>query len=164
MKVSASDAGQGVQVQGLETLGDHMHHRARALDLTRADDGGGVANDGAELLVDLRPDHEVGDTAFILDGDEDHAGGGAGALAHEHQSGNGDAAFVGGGVLIGERAIWGDAERVQLFAHETQWMGPEREPRGGIILGDFSIGRWAGDTRARSRAARSHRRAGAFHR
>ena len=46
---------------------------------------------GASLRVageDVGTDDEVGDAGFVFEGDEDHAAGGAGALADQDQSGD----------------------------------------------------------------------------
>src|SRR5258707_8331513 len=47
----------------------------------------GRENDPPLLLKDGRPDNEIGDAALILQGDEYHALGGTGHLAHQDDAG-----------------------------------------------------------------------------
>jgi hypothetical protein len=56
-----------------------------ALDLAGDAEQAGAHDDAAMGFEDPRPDHEVGDAEFVLQGDEDHARSGARSLAHQHQ-------------------------------------------------------------------------------
>ncbi len=49
---------------------------------------------GAEFLEDLWPDDDVGDVSLVLQRHEHHARGGAGPLAHEHETSDAHARAV----------------------------------------------------------------------
>ena len=94
-------------------------------DEARADD------DRAQALERLRPDDEIGDARLVLQRHEDHALGGAGALAHQHQPGDGDALAA---LDAGERVGALDAARVEARAHEGDRMGLQRQRQTAVIL------------------------------
>ena len=79
-------------------------------------DQAGAEDDGAELLVDLGPDHDIGDAGFILQGHEDHAAGAARALADEDEARDGEAALR---LQPGQGDIGPDIGGPQPFAQEA---------------------------------------------
>src|SRR5204862_546364 len=80
------------------------HDLAGTFDIAPGDEGDALAEGAAVLLVDVGADDEVGDAGLVLEGDEEDARGGGGALAHEDESGDGDAFAVGEAVFVGEVA------------------------------------------------------------
>ena len=74
-----------------QLLGYDVDDEALALDLPAHLEKLRGHDDAAVPLEDLRPDHNVDDAGLVLEREEDHALGGAGPLAHQHQTGNGDA-------------------------------------------------------------------------
>src|SRR5258708_6560662 len=70
---------------------------------------GRAEHGAAEALEDRRPNDEIGDAGFVLDGDEDDAFGAAWALADEDEPGDRDAAldWQGGEFGGGDHAFLG---------------------------------------------------------
>lgn len=66
--VAVTDAGQFRRQVG-QMPGDEMHHLAFPLDPALHADHAGGQDDATLPLEHLRPDHEIGDAGFILDGD-----------------------------------------------------------------------------------------------
>ena len=66
-----------------EPMGDEVDHLALSLNTSAHSDNAGAHHDAAEFLEHLRPDHQVGDPGLVLQGDEHHAFGAAGALTDE---------------------------------------------------------------------------------
>ena len=55
---------------------------------------GGSKHDATALLEQFWPDDDIGWPGLVLDGDEHHALGGTGLLAHEDDAGDFDAATI----------------------------------------------------------------------
>ena len=81
VRVQASKEGSEVE----QFLRRHVDDDALALDAAVDAEQAGAQARLAEALEDVGPDDQVGDAGFVLDGDEDDALGGTGALAGDHQ-------------------------------------------------------------------------------
>jgi hypothetical protein len=95
-QVELVDVGDGIELGRPvpELLGDEMDHQPLALHAAAHAQQARAHDDAAMRVEDPGPDHEVGDAAFVLDGDEHHARGGARPLAHQHQPGQSEAVVV----------------------------------------------------------------------
>src|SRR5690606_28644140 len=75
-------------------------YRLDALALARSraahDEQRSAEERGALALEEPGPDHEIGDAGLVLEGQEDHAIGGARTLTHQHQPGHREALAVAG--------------------------------------------------------------------
>ena len=76
----------------LHLVGDHVNDQALALQLAAGPQQARAHDDRPERLKHFRPDDDVGDAGFILQGGEDDALGAARALAHQYQAGDADGA------------------------------------------------------------------------
>ena len=115
--------------QVLDRLGDEMGHHALALEPPGDAQQPSGDHRLAEGLVDLRPDHHVRGAGLILQRQEDHPRGGAGALAGDHQPGDGDAVAVGHLVEGAVRQAFRQARAQQLHR-----MGAQRQAQREVIL------------------------------
>src|SRR5579883_173702 len=75
-----------------ELFRHHVDDEALALQATAAEHQGGPHHLRAEPLEGVGPDHEVRDPGLVLEGDEHHAAGAAGPLAHQDETCDGDEA------------------------------------------------------------------------
>lgn len=73
--------GQVFAVQGADVFGLDVGHAVVGLEGAFDDEGGVLGDDQAEAFEEGRIDDGVGDAGFVLQGQEHHALGGAGALA-----------------------------------------------------------------------------------
>ena len=80
------------RAQILQTFGHHMDDVLLRLHATVDPDQARAHDDGAIALEDFRPDDDVGDSGFVFQRGEDDARRGAGALAHQNKTGDGNAA------------------------------------------------------------------------
>ena len=76
--------------QIIQPLCHDMNDIALALHAATAGEHAGGENNAALPVEQARPDDEVGDAGFVLEGDEDDARRRAGTLAYQHQAGNGE--------------------------------------------------------------------------
>ena len=108
-----ADAG-GQVIEALESVHDEVDDLARAVDAALDEEEDAVAGDGAVALVGPGVDDEVGGAGLVLEGDEDDAQGGGGALADEDHAGDGDPCVtVNRGAA--EEAKGGLYERLECF-------------------------------------------------
>ena len=81
-----------------ELFSDEMDHDmiffAHALDATADTKQPRSHDDAAVRFEDLRPDHEIGDAVFVLDGNEYHTRSGSRPLSHQHQASEGENILV----------------------------------------------------------------------
>ena len=80
-----------------EFAGDDVDHLAFPLEAAGHAKHASPQHDAAEPVENLRPDHEIGDAGFILDGDEDHPLGRARTLAHQNKARRLHPAAIGAG-------------------------------------------------------------------
>src|SRR5260221_14678381 len=91
----------------------------------------GRENDPPLLLKDGRPDNEIGDAALILEGDEYHALGGTGHLAHQYDAGGLRPAAIS---RLHRLSAGDDALPAQVFAQGGDRRMPQRRPAMAVIL------------------------------
>ena len=77
--------------RSISCVGDDVDDEALALDFAAHLQELRRHHRAAVLLEHLGPDHDVDDAGLVLERDEDHALGGAGALAHQHEARHADA-------------------------------------------------------------------------
>src|ERR1700733_7557489 len=65
---------------------DEVHDLALPLNAALHSNHAGAHHDAAKLLEDFRPDYQVGDPGLVLQSDEHHAFGAAGALPNKHEA------------------------------------------------------------------------------
>ena len=70
----------------IDAPGDEMRDDAFALELAVNVQQPSCNDGAAEAFVDFRPDDDIGDAGFVLDGQENDARGGAGALAGDDEA------------------------------------------------------------------------------
>ena len=118
----------------LERVGDHMDdarfrlHDAADRDIARAQ------HDRAHALEHFRPDDDVGDRAFVLDGHEHHALGRARPLPAGDQAGNRHAGVVG---HAAQRLVAQDAAGVEIGAQELRRMRAQRQAQEAVVVDHF---------------------------
>src|SRR5215831_1829073 len=115
-----------------------MDDVAYALDAAVHGHHAGRENDPPLLREDGRPDNEIGDAALILKGDENHALGGTGHLAHQHDSGGLHPSAI---VPLHRFSAGDDALSAQVFAQEGDGVMAQRQPDMAVILDDLAAGR-----------------------
>ncbi len=95
---------------------------------------------GAQALVDFRPDDDVGDAALIFERHEDDAARRAWTLAHQHQSADNDARALRR-VDRGKARGGYDVALRQMLPHERYGMSFQRQRQMPVILDDLLAGR-----------------------
>src|SRR5882724_10139600 len=107
-----------------------MDDVAHALDAAVRCHHAGRENDPPLLLEDGRPDNEIGDAALILEGNEYHALGGTGHLAHQYDAGGLSPAAI---ARLHRLCAGDDALPAQVFAQEGDGVMPQRQPNMAVI-------------------------------
>ncbi len=119
-----------------------MDHLTFALQLAAAGDHAGGEHEAALLFEHRGPQDEVGVAGFVLDGDEQHAAGAAGALAHEDDAGDLYPAAVADRCEIGGTD---DAARGEVVTQETDGMAAEGKTGAAVVLDDLAAGGHGGE-------------------
>src|SRR5260221_14429676 len=91
----------------------------------------GRENDPPLFLKDGRPDNEIGDAALILEGDEYHALGRTGHLAHQYDAGGLRPAAI---ARLHRLPAGDDALSAQVFAQKGDGVMAQRQPDMAVIL------------------------------
>ena len=81
-------------------------------------------NDPSVIFEHLWPDHQIGNAAFVFQGDEHHTLGASGALTHKHNA-CGFKPFAVAGFhrfRAGDNALFR-----QIFPQERNWMASQRQ-------------------------------------
>ncbi len=108
-----------------------MDDAVLVLQLAGDADEPGAEHHRAESLEYLRPHDGVGNSGFVLEGHEDHAIGAAGTLAHQHETGDGDAAAGRG---CGKPLVAENAAAVEFAAQERDRVRLERQMQMTVVL------------------------------
>lgn len=132
--VEGGDQGRAVE----EAVGQDVDDFAFPLEDAVGLEEGGVAGDGAEAFVDGGPENEVCDAGFVFEGDEYDAGCGAGALADEHEAGDGDAGAVGVPDGVSKGDVGDDFELGEGWAGKGDGVAFQREA-GGAVVGEYFL-------------------------
>src|SRR4051794_28786015 len=98
-----------------------MDHLAGPLQAAADGEEAGAHDSAAMGLEAVAPDDDIGDAGFILEGQEDDALGGAGALPDQHEAGDGHLR-VGTKTRIAVLRIGYDPEAPQSVAQEAHGM------------------------------------------
>src|SRR5258708_20024166 len=112
-------------------MSDKVNDVAHTLDAAVRCHHAGRENNPPLLLKDGRPDNEIGDAALILEGDEYHALGGTGHLAHQYDAGGLRPAAIS---RLHRLSAGDDALPPQVFAQEGDGGMPHLPPDMAVIL------------------------------
>ena len=116
---AVGEVGQAGGVVG-QAVGDQVDDLAFLLQAASDADQLGAHDGFAVAIEGFWPDDDIGDTGLVLQGGEDDAAGGAGALAHQHQPSHRDPGAVAGG---GQIAGAGVAAAFKFGAEEAERVG-----------------------------------------
>ena len=119
-------------------VGDNMDDAGGILQFSGHGNEPRAENGGAEFLEDRRPDDHIGAGGFVFQRREDHAIGGARALAHQHEPADGDAAA---GRQAGKLLVAQNIAPLEFAAQERHRMRLERQMQMPIILDHLLAGR-----------------------
>ena len=89
---------------------------------------------GSELLEDLGPYDDIGNTGLVFECHEDHTFGRSWALPYQNQSGDCDLAIVACDL---KRAVGGDASLVEISPQERHGMRFQRQRQIAVIVNDM---------------------------
>src|SRR6266446_10185831 len=112
-------------------MSDKMDDVTHTLDAAVRCHHAGRENNPPLLLKDGRPDNEIGDAALILQGDEYHALGGTGHLAHQYDAGGLRPAAI---ARLHRLYAGDDALSAQVFAQKGDGVMPQGQPDMAVIL------------------------------